>query len=170
MFLNHKNLFLLFLAASSAYALEIGLIDSERIFEELGDVKDARELLESEIEDYQLHADSLEADIKTIEEDLARTLMMSPERRREREALLRQKRSELEEFLSTTFGPGGIVEIRNEQLVTPIIAEINEVIREIGVEEDYDLIIDFSVGGVIYARESLDITDMVLDMLADVER
>lgn len=147
-------------------AQTIALVDSDRIFEELGEFADARELLEQEIDEWQAHADSLEEGIMAIEQDLDRTLMMSPERRRERERLLAEKKAELEEFVSAVFGPGGQIERRNEELVAPIIAQLNEAIREIGTEEEYDLILDISEGAVVYADESLDITDTVLERLA----
>lgn len=152
-----------------ALAQSIALIDSDRIFDELGDVADAQELLETEIEEWQAHADSLEESIRSIEEDLDRTLMMSPERRREREALLREKQAELESFVSSVFGPGGQIERRNQELVAPIIARINDAVRAIGVEEEYDLVLDVSGGAVAYADESLDITDDVLERLASGE-
>lgn len=154
------------LLPAAAGAGTVAVLDSGRIFESLGGVTDARELLEAEIEDWNAHADSLQADIDAIELDLTRTLMMSPERRREREALLDEKRAELEQFLSSTFGPGGLAERRNEELVTPIVDEINEAVRELGTENGYDLVLDTAGGFVVYADESLDITDLVITRLS----
>ncbi len=144
----------------------VAVLDSERIFESLGGVADARELLEAEIDEWNAHADSLQADIDAIELDLSRTLMMSPERRREREVLLEEKRAELEQFLSSTFGPGGLAERRNEELVTPIVDEINEAVRELGTENGYELVLDTAGGFVVYADESLDITDLVITRMS----
>lgn len=144
----------------------IAVLDSEKIFDSLGGVADARELLETEIEGWNAHADSLQADIDAIDLDLERTLMMSPERRREREALLDQKQRELELFLSSTFGPGGTAERRNEELVTPIVEAINAIVRELGTENGYDLVLDTADGFVIYAGESLDITDLVVSRMS----
>jgi outer membrane protein len=159
--------YIVFLLLPAAVAAgTIAVLDSDRIFESLGGVADARELLETEIEGWNAHADSLQADIDAISLDLERTLMMSPERRREREALLEQKESELQQFISSTFGPGGLAERRNEELVTPIVAEINEAVRELGTENDYDLVLDISGGAVVYAEESLDITALVITRMS----
>lgn len=157
-------LFLLLPAAVQAGT--VAVLDSDRIFESLGGVADARELLQTEIESWNEHADSLQADIDEIELDLDRTLMMSPERRREREALLEQKRAELEQFLASTFGPGGLAERRNAELVTPIVDEINETVRELGEENGYDIVLDTAGGSVAYADESLDITDLVITRMS----
>jgi outer membrane protein len=154
------------LAAAAVQAQSIAVIDSERIFDALGEVADARELLQTEIDGWQAHADSLQADIDAITLDLDRTLMMSPERRREREALLEEKKLELEEFVAATFGPGGQVERRNSELVTPVIARINEAVREVSTRDGYDLVIDSAGGFVVFAADAMDITDTVIEQLS----
>ena len=154
--------------AAMAAAQSIAVIDSERIFDSLGDVADARELLETEIEEWQAHVDSLQEEIDAIEEDLSRTLMMSPERRREREDLLDEKMSELETYVSSTFGPGGLLERRNEELVTPIVAAINEAVEEISTEEEFDLVLDASVGTIVFAAPAIDITDSVIERITEI--
>ncbi len=161
-----RSLLLLLALVSAALAVETAVIDSERIFDTLGEVADARELLESEIERWNAHADSLQADIDAIGEDLELTLMMSPERRRERELLLDQKQAELDQYLASTFGPGGLVERRNAELVSPIVAEINEAVRELAAENGYDLVLDASGGLVVYADEAIDITDAVISRIS----
>jgi outer membrane protein len=153
-------------SAAVISAQTIAVIDSERIFDDLGEVADATELLENEIEEWEAHADSLQEEVDAIRSDLEYTMVMSPERRREREALLEEKSVELQEYLSRTFGPGGLVESRNAELVSPIVAGINEAVQEISIEEGFDLVLDTSGGLVVYVSNSIDITDMVLERLA----
>lgn len=144
----------------------IAVIDSERIFESMGDVADATELLNEEIEGWEEHADSLQAEIDAIQYDLDYTMVMSPERRIEREALLETRSLELQTFLEQVFGPGGLVESRNSQLVAPIVASINETVRLISEEEGFDVVLDTSGGLVVYAAVTVDITDRVLEELS----
>ncbi len=159
---------LCFIALSSvaAFSQTIAVVDSERIFETLGSVRDARELLEEELENWQGYADSLQLEVDEIRADLDRTLVMSPERRMEREALLAQKEEGLETFLTEVFGPGGLLERRNEQLVAPIVAAINEAVMEIATEEGLSIVFDSSAGQVVFADPTLDITDLVMDRVA----
>ncbi|MEN8208056.1 MAG: OmpH family outer membrane protein [Candidatus Fermentibacteria bacterium] len=158
------------LAALSAISIlaaqSIAVIDSDRIFDNLGEVTDATELLEREILEWEAHADSLQEEIDAIQADLEYTMVMSPERRRERETLIEEKSEELQVFLSRTFGPGGLVESRNSQLVSPIVASINEAVQELSIEEGYDIVLDTSGGLVVYVSNSIDITDMVLEKLS----
>ncbi len=155
-----------FSVASVLAAQTIAVIDSDRIFDNLGEVTDATELLEREIGEWEAHADSLQEEIDAIQADLEYTMVMSPERRREREALIEEKSAELQIFLSHTFGPGGLVESRNSQLVSPIVASINEAVQELSIEEGYDIVLDTSGGLVVYVSNSMDITDMVLEKLS----
>lgn len=141
----------------------VAVFDADRVFESLGEVTDARELLETEMDEWELHVDSLQEEIDLLQEDLSRTLMMSPERRQEKEALLEEKKVQIESYLSSVFGPGGLMERRNEELVNPIIAAINEAVMNIASEEGIELVLDASAGQVVYADASVDITDQVID-------
>ncbi len=157
------KLFFLFVIPGVVLAQSIAVVDADRVFESLGEVVDARELLETEVDEWELHVDSLQEEIDDIEEDLSRTLMMSPERRQEKENLLEQKQRELEEYLTSVFGPGGVMERRNEELVGPIIASINSAVMEIASEDGIKIVLDAAAGQVIYAEASVDITDRVIE-------
>ncbi|MEA3266931.1 MAG: OmpH family outer membrane protein [Candidatus Fermentibacteria bacterium] len=159
------KLFILLALPALLLGQTVAVFDSDLVFESLGEVNDARELLEIEIDEWELHADSLQEEIDLLEEDLSRTLMMSPERRQEKETLLAEKKIQIEAFLSSIFGPGGTMERRNEELVSPIIAAINEAVLEIASEEDIQIVLDASAGQVVYAEASVDITDKVIDMV-----
>ena len=155
---------LIFLAFPAIlFGQTVAVFDSDQVFESLGDVADARELLEIEMDEWELHVDSLQEEIDLLEEDLSRTLMMSPERRQEKEALLDEKKIQIEAYLSSVFGPGGLMERRNAELVNPIIAAINEAVMDIASEEGIQLVLDASAGQVVYAEASIDITDKVID-------
>jgi outer membrane protein len=144
-------------------AQAIAVFDSDQVFESLGEVADARELLETEMDQWELHVDSLQEEIDVLEEDLSRTLMMSPERRQEKQALLDEKKTQIESYLSSVFGPGGLMERRNEELVNPIISAINEAVIDIASEGGIQLVLDASAGQIVYAEASIDITDQVID-------
>ena len=147
-------------------AQTIAVIDSDRIFDNLGEVTDATELLEKEIDEWEAHADSLQQEIDVIQADLDYTMVMSPERRRERETLIEEKSLELQS-LSAHFDLFYLNnKARNSQLVSPIVASINEAVLELSIAEGYDLVLDTSGGFVVYVSNSLDITDMVLETLS----
>jgi len=54
------------------------------------------------------------------------------------------------------------LEVHRERLVAPLRNKLAEVVDAIGREEGYSLIIMRNAPGVIYSRETLDITDLVI--------
>ena len=55
---------------------------------------------------------------------------------------------------------------RQAELVAPIMERINAIIQEIRSEGSYTFIFDVSAGGLIAADEALDLTDDVIQRLA----
>jgi outer membrane protein len=54
------------------------------------------------------------------------------------------------------------LEVHRERLVAPLRTKLAEVVDEIGREGGYSLILMRNAPGVIYSREALDITDLVI--------
>jgi outer membrane protein len=50
-------------------------------------------------------------------------------------------------------------------MTKPIIDKINKILEKIGKDEEYDLIMDARMGGVVYAKEKFDLTDRVVKIL-----
>ena len=57
----------------------------------------------------------------------------------------------------------GQLEIDRERLISPMRDKLQEVISDIGRRENFSLIMLRSAPGVIYTREALDITDLVIE-------
>lgn len=56
----------------------------------------------------------------------------------------------------------GQLEVDRERLVGPLRAKLAEIVEEIGREEGFSVILLRAAPGVMYTRESLDITDLVI--------
>jgi hypothetical protein len=67
----------------------------------------------------------------------------------------------LEEY----FGENGRAEQRYRELIDPLTKKIHDIITKIAEEENYTMIFDVSMGVVLYATASADITDQVLQEL-----
>ena len=50
-------------------------------------------------------------------------------------------------------------------MLEPILDRINDVIQEIAIEDNYDMVLDITAGNVLYAKDYLDITDIVISRL-----
>jgi len=56
----------------------------------------------------------------------------------------------------------GQLKIDQQRLVGPIIEKLESVLKEIGRKNEFSAIIRVDAPGVVYSREALDITDLVI--------
>ena len=54
------------------------------------------------------------------------------------------------------------MQIEQKRLEGPLVAKLSEVIEAIGKEQSFTMIIRRRAAGVLYTREALDITDLVI--------
>jgi outer membrane protein len=104
--------------------------------------------------------DSLRQMIATYEQQ---QIMLSPERRQERQREIDQKRREYQQRTDTL---QQVAQRRQQELVEPIFQNIRSVLVEIRAERDYAMIFDAAAGALIEADTTLDITGLVIERLA----
>ena len=90
---------------------------------------------------------------------------MSEEMIQDKREQLRLEREQLDTFYEELYGETGSLAKKQQELIQPIIDNINEVLMRIGKDEGYDLIFD-AEGPLLYADEKYDISDYLLEELA----
>ena len=76
------------------------------------------------------------------------------------------KEKVVQKFQLDKFGPEGeIYRIQNE-LLKPVLAKIDAAIQKVGGERGYDFILDAMSGALLYALDSHNLTEDVMDELA----
>ena len=91
---------------------------------------------------------------------------MSDTRRNEKENEIANKEKSVQKFQLDKFGPEGeIYRIQNE-LLKPVLAKIDAAIQKVGSERGYDFILDAMSGALLYALDSHNLTEDVMDELA----
>ena len=160
-------LLLLAIFATSAHAeLKVGFINSQEIFVKYKGTEDAQKKFEDEKQRLAEEAEKLQREIEELKGNLERqSLLLSEETKAERMAEIEDKEREFQQFYFEAFGEEGRIVRLNAELTQPIIEKINEILDRIGQEEEYDIIFDVAPGGIVYAREGLDLTPVVLDEL-----
>jgi len=147
---------------------KIGYVDSQRIFAELPEFKEAEAKFNKEVEDWEAQATEMKAEIDSIlGEKEKNSLVWSATKKREVEANLTAKQDTLQQFLDITFGPSGKAERRMNELSQPLKERVIAIIRRIAIEKDYDMVLDAAVVSIAFAKESLDLTD---DVIAEVSK
>ena len=94
-------------------------------------------------------------------------LILSDEKKREREAVIRTKREALDAYTKQIFGPGGTAEQKEAQLIEPLLTKIRQSMELVATENAYDVI--FTLQGIGYIKEDYDVTDKVLEKLNEMD-
>ena len=162
-----KGLILILILAAAGIALadeiKIGYVNSQEIFSKSPEYQEAQAKFDKDVENWNAEADEMRQSIANLQKDLeSQSLILSAEKKREKEQILAAKQDTLNQYLNATFGQDGKAERRMTELSKPIRDKILEVIEKIAIENNYSLILDAGTVNIAYAKKSLDITDDVL--------
>jgi outer membrane protein len=173
--MKHKVLSVLLLAALLVPAtavsllaqdLKIGYIDSIKIFADYKQTQEAERLYKREVDKWTADKNRMEQDIVKLRDELqAQSLMLSPEKKREKEQELKRQMDEYERFMEETFGDDGLAARRNKELTQPIVEKINKILEDLAKEQGLLMIFDVANADIVYADKNLDLTEVVLSKL-----
>ncbi|HRI46285.1 MAG TPA: OmpH family outer membrane protein [Ignavibacteriaceae bacterium] len=158
---------LIVFTSSSVAQSKIGYVDSDTIMDQLTEAQDARQQLDTYIQEWQSDLKKMENEWKSKYDDYEkRKLIMSDQNRAELESELIKLEQSIGEFREKKFGTNGELFQKQDELMKPVQNKVFTVIKEVAVSEDLDFVLDRS-GGVLllYAKEKYDITNLVIEKL-----
>ena len=163
-----KYLILLMLLLSfSAAEIKIGYVDSNEIMSKFEEVRQVQVDLEKEQRRLESEFNSLVAQLDSLQQDYERQrLLMSETRRQEKENEIINMKKSAEEFQLKKFGPEGEIYRKQNELLKPVLKKIDDAIQKVGSEQGYDFILDAMSGALLYALDSHNLTEDVLDELS----
>jgi len=155
------------LMITSIYAdTKIGYIDSQIIMAEYEDVRQIQVELEKEQKKlqsiYEKKLTSLDSLTNAYQTG---SIILSEQKKKQMESDITRKQQEIQEWQMKYFGPEGELYKLQNELLAPILQTIDKVIRTIGEERGYDYIFDAVQGSIVYALDSHNLTQDVLDAL-----
>lgn len=155
---------LAFLLGSSASAQKFGFIDSEKIQTGFKEWAKAQDQFSTEYKAWDDEASRMNQELQDmIAEYQKQQLILSAEKKAEREAAINAKQQALESFTRDINGPGGRAEKRMKELAAPLQEKIQMTIEKIAIERNLDFV--FNSASLAYSKKELDITDAVLEAL-----
>ena len=164
----------LILMSSPALAQhKIAYIDSDRIYQNYPEFTTAQQSLDRLAQQWEQDLAERQAALdEMFKEYQARELLYTSESRQERQNEIIAAEEELERMRMQYFGPEGQLFHQQEQILRPIQERVLTVIQEVAEGEGYDYVFDRNGDFVfLYANESLNITDLVLEELGvDITR
>lgn len=163
-------LLLSFFASSlSAQGLKIGFVKDEVIKQGYTAWQKAQEAWELESKAWDDEAVEKQTELQELITEYERQkLILSEEKRAEKEAAIRAKQEGLDAFTRQVYGPNGTAERKHGQLIGPLLENVTKAIEAVAIEGNYDIIFTLQ-SGLGYIRESFDMTDKVLEYLEEIE-
>lgn len=148
--------------------IKIGYVDTNRLKMEYEDYAQAKAQFDRQLAQWQDYADSLQQEIINLQEELnTQRMLLSEEKRAQKEQAILQKQMEYEEFGRKILSPDGEAARREYELSKPLIEKINAAINLIALRDSYTLILDTAGGDILYAKDEMDITNKVLQALRE---
>jgi len=148
--------------AHSAENLKMAYIDAQKVLDGTKAGRRAKETMEEFTKSRQKIIDLEESEIKRLQEDLARQgSVLSPEARREKEESLQRKFMDYQKKVSELTKE---LQSKKRDVLEEFNKGLEEIVKRIAEKNGYTFVFDRnSEGGVLlYAAQSLDITDEVI--------
>ena len=159
-----------FMSGSSAQGLKIGYIDDEKVKQGYPEWARAAEQWSLEQKVWDEEAASKQQELRDLMDEYEKQkLILSEDKRREREATIRAKNDALDAFTRQIFGPGGRAEQKQMELIGPLLENVDNAIEAVALEGNFDVIFT-SMSGIGYINPVHEVTDEVLAQLDKLER
>ena len=148
----------------TARAQKIGYINTESILSEIPAYVSAQKQLDAMSDKYKASIEAELGKIETLYQNYqASKNSMTAVQRQNAENEIISKERVVQEKQKIYFGEDGIMAKKAEELLAPVQQQVNKAIEDVAKMGGYDLIIDLAaIQGVVYKKESLDLTQFVL--------
>ena len=147
--------------------IKIGYVDSNEIMNNFEEIRQVQVDLEKEQKRLETEFNDLVYSLDSLKQDYERQrLLMSDTRRNEKETEIANKEKSIQKFQLDKFGPEGEIYRKQNQLLKPVLGKIDEAIQKVGNERGYDFILDAMSGALLYALDSHNLTEDVMEELS----
>jgi len=158
---------LILLLSFSTAEVKIGYVDSNQIMSNFEEVRQIQVDLEKEQRKLESELNELITQLDSLQQDYERQrLLMSETRRQEKENEIMNMKKSAEEFQLKKFGPEGEIYKKQNELLKPVLKKIDDAIQKVGGDQGYDFILDAMSGALVYALDSHNLTEDVMDELS----
>lgn len=162
-----KKIFLvvsMVLCASIAFSAEkaekIGYVDLQKALNESEAGKEAKGTFNKRVEELQKVLDEKQIELKKLQEELEKQKgLLTPEARGEKEKAYQQKIKDAQRFAKDSQEE---LQQKDSELTKKIIKDLRDVIKKIGTDEAYTIILEKGEAFVLYAADGVDITEKVI--------
>ena len=140
--------------------IKIGVVDLDQAISSTEDGKAAREEMARKQRAAEAQIAPLYERYQALDEDLkAKKFVLSDESLFQKQLDMAEVRNRIENKVKEVEGQLKVDKFRFQQ---PLLNKLRKIIAETGREHGYTLILQKGAAGVVYTREALDITDLII--------
>ena len=145
-------------------SVKIGWVDGAQLMYAHEDMRVAQAQLEKEQKRVQIEFEAKVASLDSLRSEFEkRKMLLDEENLRKMQNNIISLTQELEGYQNKYFGPEGEFYKMQNELLEPIMKEINQAIQNVAIKEGFDYVLDVTTQqGVVCALDSYNITDDVM--------
>jgi outer membrane protein len=143
-----------------AQAQKIAFVDLQKALNLSEAGKEAKEKIKTEVQGYDAEVQSRQEELKKMKEDLEKqAMLLSEEARNAKERDYQQKVKEYQRF---TKDIQETLQQMDQDFTRKILEDLLKVAQDYGKSQGYLMILEKTESSIVYADESIDITDEVI--------
>ena len=149
----------------AAQAQKIGYVDLQKALNMSSEGKAAKEKIKTQVQGYDAEVQQLQEELQKMKQDLEKqAMLLSEEARNSKERDYQQKVKDYQRFTKDIQEE---LQQTDADLTRKILEDILKVVVKLGKTESYTLILEKTESSIVYADESIDITDKVIKQFDD---
>ena len=147
--------------AATAQEIRVAVVDLEQAINSTDQGKTAREEFARKARDAESQLQPILERGKALEDELkSKRFVLSEDALYEKQLDLLEIQNEYQNKQKELQGK---LKVDYERLVAPLRKKLRDIVEQLGKDEGFALILERSTQGLLYSREALDITDMVIE-------
>jgi outer membrane protein len=149
-------------APAMSQELKIGYVDLQSALNMSTAGKAAKESLKERVQSYDADVQKRQDELKKLKEDLEKqAMLLSEEARNAKERDYQQRVKDYQRFTNDIQDE---LQQTDADLTRKILEEIFKVVQEYGKQEGYSMIFEKTESSLLYADESVDMTEKVIEL------
>ena len=145
---------------------KIGYVDSEKIRKEYTGMKDAEKEVKDTNQKWDKEMQEMNQRLQKLKDDLNQhSLLLSAAKEKEKQDEIDALITQIQQFQKNKWGDNGEYFRKQEQILKPVYDKIKAAIDKVAEEEKLDIIFDSVQGNILFAKENLDLTEQVMEIL-----
>jgi outer membrane protein len=141
--------------------IKIGIVDLDQAVNSTAEGRAAREELARKQREAEAKIQPMLEKLKEMEEDFkAKRFVISDEARFQKQLDIVEVQNEIESRVKELKGQ---LQVDEQRLRGPLLQKLGGIIEQVGKEQGFTLIMRRDAPGLLYAREALDVTDLVIE-------